>query len=1203
MATEDPTAATRATGDGGADGDAVGVGSPPVVDGRDREELLATVERIAPDYTDRWRPGTGDVGDALVALFADLAAGVTGRVDRLPEKHLVAFLAALGFDRAPPQAGRLPLSIQVSPGADRPVRVPAGTQAVAEATETRPELTFEIEPDEGFEATPAALTAVYSVDPDTDQVFDHGPLVPPADLAVVADREPEDHALFVGPDRQRHALYVGHADLLAVTEGTTLTVELASDAATAVWRDALVWEYYGEERDADGAAVVGWHTLSPTGGTAVPTTPTATPTPASVVETLLEDLDPTLRAAGFEPASLTPEARTALVASVATDRVVRDQSVPDHLLPAGVADPDLTAAIGAAFDGAAWPAQPAHLGSSGGTVTLTFEVGGTPTEWTVGGVTSRWLRARIPRGRPAAPLATLSIAGVSLGASGGPTGKRPDALLWNDVPLPTEGEQAGAVTAFGPFPQRLDTFYVASAEAFSKHGEVVGVTLAPTDASFGGDPDVSWEYWDGDGWSLLEWADGAGGAPGTDDAAATLTGGGTVRFRVPDDLEPTTVAGRTNRWIRARLIGGGYGGVQFEPDDATNPSFWTRKVVVTPPAYDGVRIEFGDGATTPPQHAHRENGLSIEPLPAPIETPVSPFQLPTEAGQTLYLGFDGPVRGGPIHLFYAATDRAVPEGFTPRVRWEGATSGAADEWTALRVRDGSEGLTERGVVRLTVPGSTARTERFGQSRHWLRARVAGDPFVGTLYVPTAAALADDLGADVRARPGAGQETDGHAGARPTPTALPACGTTVTTLPPAGVPAPSPPAATGLYPNTGWAANVRSVADERLGSSDGRPGQSFALADAPVVDATVWVDERAALTAAERTALREADPDAVETVSDDETDAAETLRRVWVRWRRVDDFLDSGSDDRHYVLDRLSGVVTFGDGIAGAVPPVGRTNVRADYRTGGGEAGNVPAGAVASLVSSLPFVEGVVNPEAADGGADAEPTPRVLERGPATLRDRDRAVTPADLERVARAGSRRLARVRCLPGLDRAGRTRSGWVTLLVVPRSGRARPDPSVELRRGVHEYVAARAAATLVDPDRLVVRGPSYVAATVETTLVTRTGVSVTAVETAADDALAAYLHPLTGGPDGAGWPFGELPCRADLYALLESLPDVDHVADLTLRFRGAGEWVTATEGDDPPSVAVDALVYAGPREVAAVGPAVGAGPRDGGTPTGGEP
>src|SRR6185312_13778352 len=43
---------------------------------------------------------------------------------------------------------------------------------------------------------------------------------------------------------------------------------------------------------------------------------------------------------------------------------------------------------------------------------------------------------------------------------------------------------------------------------------------------------------------------------------------------------------------------------------------------------------------------------------------------------------------------------------------------------------------------------------------------------------------------------------------------------------------------------------------------------------------------------------------------------------WVRWTIVDDFNGSGIDSRHAVVDRVAGVITFGDGLRGRTPQIG-----------------------------------------------------------------------------------------------------------------------------------------------------------------------------------------------------------------------------------------------------------------------------------------
>ena len=59
-----------------------------------------------------------------------------------------------------------------------------------------------------------------------------------------------------------------------------------------------------------------------------------------------------------------------------------------------------------------------------------------------------------------------------------------------------------------------------------------------------------------------------------------------------------------------------------------------------------------------------------------------------------------------------------------------------------------------------------------------------------------------------------------------------------------------------------------------------------------------------------------------------------------RWKQVESFVDSGPDDRHYVVKTMGDKTTirFGDGIRGAAPRPGST-IEAGYRTGYGASGN------------------------------------------------------------------------------------------------------------------------------------------------------------------------------------------------------------------------------------------------------------------------
>ena len=72
----------------------------------------------------------------------------------------------------------------------------------------------------------------------------------------------------------------------------------------------------------------------------------------------------------------------------------------------------------------------------------------------------------------------------------------------------------------------------------------------------------------------------------------------------------------------------------------------------------------------------------------------------------------------------------------------------------------------------------------------------------------------------------------------------------------------------------------------------------------------------------------------------------------------------------------------------------------------------------------------------------------------------------------------------------------------------------------------------------------------------------------------MAAFLHPLTGGPDGDGWAFGRGVFISDVAAVLEAIPGVDHAEFLELRLND-------TPVGDSVSVPTDRIVVAGPIRI----------------------
>ena len=243
-----------------------------------------------------------------------------------------------------------------------------------------------------------------------------------------------------------------------------------------------------------------------------------------------------------------------------------------------------------------------------------------------------------------------------------------------------------------------------------------------------------------------------------------------------------------------------------------------------------------------------------------------------------------------------------------------------------------------------------------------------------------------------------------------------------------------------------------------------------------------------------------------------------------QWREVSDLSVYKSEDRVYVLDPVSGEVTFGDGVHGAAVPTGFRHIRAvRYRVGGGKAGAVDAEAVSTLLSSVPFLSGVENPLPASGGADRESQQQARQRGPQEIRARGRAVTVADYALLAeRAPKAQVERAHAVSGLHPAfpGSPIPGVVGVFVVPPDrGEGPPTPDQETLRAVAEFLSKGAAPAGVD---VVAASPRYHKIRAEVGVLIHPEANAGETVRRVIEMLNRYFHPLSGGDDGEGWPFG---------------------------------------------------------------------------------
>lgn len=219
----------------------------------------------------------------------------------------------------------------------------------------------------------------------------------------------------------------------------------------------------------------------------------------------------------------------------------------------------------------------------------------------------------------------------------------------------------------------------------------------------------------------------------------------------------------------------------------------------------------------------------------------------------------------------------------------------------------------------------------------------------------------------------------------------------------------------------------------------------------------------------------------------------------------------------------------------------------------------------------------------------EPLDGAARRTIVDLRTLYRAVTAADYETLAATqwvGSPQaqalvaagvaptLARVKAVPRRNLAAAAAPdrlaeapGHLSLVVVPDSTDPLPQPADAVCQGLWAFL---------DPRRLLtvhhhVVGPTYLTVELQLGVYLRHDAPPAEALAAVSGALAAWFHPLHGGPDGQGWPFGRDVYVSEIDAELSKLALVDFVEDITVA-APSNPGRRMADGDEVVGVSLDA-------------------------------
>jgi hypothetical protein len=583
----------------------------PKIDKRDFEDLLREIKSLVPFYTPEWKPSEKDVGLALVKIFSHMLGIIIQRLNRAPEKNFIAFLDTLGIKLLPAQPAMAPITFSLSKGTKEHVLIPAKTQVAAG------DVVFETK--RNILATPAKLIEAYSINVTKDKIYQSpsnvisvAPVTPfwttllydakeenkeifvgsteglsegdtliieKSEYAIVSEasdskikllhklkKNHNAHSsvekvttfeLFEGKNLQEHILYLGHEDLFNIESKVNIEL-IISEWNSKFGDDRFVnWQYWGERigvQNNEERKTLDWYDFETVGSDEQDNKIILTKNNTDEfrereingiksrwIRCKAKDINKT-KDISLDVIQIGMTGRAALISKYLTLPPIAIRGVGKEFGERlSAAD---TKTIGKLL---LFKDRLDDLAKILSKEKKSFEYYKEKAENILENAQKRILDEAYE---------DMEIGEVAI------QGMLPDAAFYNDVPLDltsVNGQFKTFIYPFGKTPRLLDTFYIASQEAFSKIGANITLqikVLMESEGSPTPDPSLSWEYWDGKGWTQLPGIKEDFKIDASNSFSSKLV---TVTINDFPEVKPTKVNGQENLWIRVRLIGGHYG--------------------------------------------------------------------------------------------------------------------------------------------------------------------------------------------------------------------------------------------------------------------------------------------------------------------------------------------------------------------------------------------------------------------------------------------------------------------------------------------------------------------------------------------------------------------------------------------------------------------------------------------------------------------
>jgi len=344
-------------------------------------------------------------------------------------------------------------------------------------------------------------------------------------------------------------------------------------------------------------------------------------------------------------------------------------------------------------------------------------------------------------------------------------------------------------------------------------------------------------------------------------------------------------------------------------------------------------------------------------------------------------------------------------------------------------------------------------------------------------------------------------------------------------------------------NAVWGKQVHTMEEEYLPYEVDRT--VYQLNAFPVHDVDIYVNEVDSLSQTQAEELIKSD-----TITKFKRNEYGLVEEIWVKWDEVESFVYSKHNDRIYLLNHLTGELTFGDGKKSKKLPVGEgLHIRANYQTTYGKDGNLSENSIKQMEQSRAFVDQVFNPISAEGGTSFESMDSIRKRGLVKIRTKGVPISSFDYEELILTQFPNIQRIKCYGNRNEEFDYCPGRILIVIVPHD---KPSNGIDFESQIEitRFLSNKIPAGL-SLENVILMDPSMIEVSLSINMKVNDPSNRITVKQEVERSLASFLDYRTGALDGNGFDIGELPDVNSFFILFKDIENLDYIESLSVTLK----------------------------------------------------